>query len=516
MIAINLATSFLIATTIWTILILWALHKYFVKPYIKLQRSKKYKGGLFLYRPIIGLLRETKEDGITHGDSAYSIKKRVVDDPSLRFAATTFLDKVQLQLYDPELVKQFLNKDTVTTAKYNDIFPKLSDFLMNGLVFTQGEHWKRQRKLLSQVFHFDYMNSSLPTIRATTKEWIEKNCKNSSASTPVNVSKELKMFTSTVLWRIFFGEDRFDQTQNAHKTVELILGNIKTSRDLAISIWNILFGPKFFKLGLRSIDRKFNREKKEIKSLFYSKFEQLRAEYNERCKNGAVAQEPAKFKNLIELLLEQPEGLPDIEIISQIFTFFLAGTDTTSELLTISHYFLGTHPEIQTKLREEILAQIGKIEEITYDHISKLEYLNAFIKEALRVGGPVPMAGLRVATKDFMLGDIEIEKGTFLQGTLAGAAHSSKYFSEPEKFRPERWIEKTDRGTVETSTHLPFSAGARRCIGEQLALIESKVMLCELIRQFNIELKTPFDLKMRVGIVYHAEPDVHVIYTPFS
>ena len=265
MIAINLATSFLIATTIWTILILWVLHKYFVKPYIKLQRFKKYKGGLFLYRPIIGILRETKEDGIIHGDSAYNIKKRVGEDPSLRFIASTLMDKVQLQIYDPDLIKQCLNKDTVATAKYTQLVAGLSDFLRDGLFFSGGETWKRHRKLLSQVFHFDYMNNSLPTIRATAKEWIEKNCKSSLASTPVNVSKELKMFTSTVLWRIFFGEDRFDETQNALETVELILGNLKTFRDLVVSFWNLLFGPKFFKLGLRSIDRKYKREKKRNK-----------------------------------------------------------------------------------------------------------------------------------------------------------------------------------------------------------------------------------------------------------
>ena len=272
------------------------------------------------------------------------------------------------------------------------------------------------------------------------------------------------------------------------------------------------------------------KNQKIIKDLFFAKLNQLKEEVNEKKKlqqhteaapannsqmSASEASKPA-FRNLIELLLEQSERLSDIEIVAQIFVFFLAGTETTSELLAISHYLLATHPEVQAKLREEILTHIGKTEEITYEHISKMEYLNAVIKEALRFGAPILNILFRIATQDFMLHEIEIKKGTVITASLIGAAYNPKFFSNPEEFRPERWIEKVDPGTVDTSTHLPFSAGGRRCIGEQLALLEAKVMVCELVRQFKLELKTPYKLRMTIGLAYHAEPPVQVIYTPIA
>ena len=521
MIPFHLPSPLLIAAAITTIITIRFLVKYFIKPFYLLQRYKKYKGVLCLYKPLGGTLLEIKDGEAKYGDSAYYLKKRIKDHPSTRFIAMPLLDRMTIVLFDSDLIKQFLAKETMMTVKYLGLSGGImSEFLKNGLVFTEGEHWKRQRKLISQVFHFDYMNNSLPTIRATAKEWIEKNCNSSSSSSSpctVNVSKELKLFTSTVIWRIFFGEDSFDENKTGAPTVLRVLENLRVSTQLTLSVLNLLFGGRFFKLGLREIDRRFMRERKLIKELFYNKLSHLREKINKKSDDDTSADgSKPKFKNLIELLLEQSEGLSDLEIVSQIFTFFFAGTDTTSELLAISHYLLATNPEVQTKLREEVLAHIRKTEDIMYEHITKMEYLNAVIKEALRVGGPVLNIIFREATQDFMLNDIEIKKGMLVTASVAGVAHNPKYFSNPEKFRPERWIEKQDPGTIDTSIYLPFSAGARRCIGEQLVLIEYKVMLCELVRRFKIELKLPFKLTMGIGVVYRAKPDIHVIYTPIS
>mgnify|MGYP000858907067 CR=1 FL=1 len=531
MISLKLPSPLLIAAAITTILIIHILHKYFVRPYFLLQRYKKYKGGLCIYRPLVGTIREIKTSEKKYGDAAYDMKKRVTDNPSLRFVASTVLDTTIVTLHDNDLIKEYLNKETLVSVKFTGILGLLPEFAKHSLVFSEGEKWKRLRKLLSQVFHFDYMNNSLPTIRKTAQEWIERNCKSSSSSPRlVNVSKELKMYTSTVIWRIFFGENSFTGNDDAAPIVEMLLGHIKTARDLSFSVRNFIFGARIFKLGLRPIERRFMKNQKIIKDLFFAKLNQLKEEVNEKKKlhlqteaanvNNfqAVSSEASKpaFRNLIELLLEQSDRLSDIEIVSQVFVFFLAGTEATSELLAISHYLLTTHPDVQAKLREEILTHIEKTENITYEHISKMEYLNAVVKEALRIGAPAINVNFRIATQDFILHEIEIKKGTVITASLIGAAYNPKFFSNPEEFRPERWIEKVDHGTIETSTHLPFSAGSRRCIGEQLALLEAKVMLCELVRQFKLELKTPYKLRMPIGITYHAEPPVHVIYTPIA
>jgi len=429
------------------------------------------------------------------------------------------MDSVYIQLFDTDLIKQFMSKETLTTIKDMSVFGTLSPMMLNGLVFTEGEHWKRQRKLLSQVFHFDYMNNSIPSICEATRKWIDRNCQ--SSSSVIDVSKEFKMYTSAVLWRIFFGEESFAENQNAAEIIEAILGNVSTSISQALSIWNFLIGPKFFKLGLRLVDRQHQRQSVIVKNAIYSKLEKLKANMTDKSKVKqdftttitTTTNTAASAKNLIELLLEQAEGLSDMEITAQIFTFFVVGTDTTSELLAISQYLLATHPEVQSKLREEVLAHIGKIETIKYEHFAKMEYLNAVIKEALRFGGPTPGLLGRVATQDFILGDLKVKKGMVINPQFLGAGHSPRYFKRPEQFIPERWIEKSDLGAIDSSIFLPFSAGSRKCIGEQLALIESKIILSELVRQFNIGIKTPYELRMGFGLVYHATTPINAIYT---
>ena len=239
MISLKLPSPLLVAAAITTIFIIHILHKYFVRPYFLLQRYKKYKGGLCIYRPIVGTLIEPKTSEKKYGDAAYDMKKRVTDNPSLRFVASTFLDRTIVTLHDKDLIKEFLNKETLVSTKFTEIAGLRPEFAKHSLLFAEGEKWKRLRKLLSQVFHFDYMNNSLPTIRKTAQEWIEKNCKSSSSS-PVNVSKELKMYTSTVIWRIFFGENSFTGNDDAAPTVQMILGHMKTFRDLTFSVRNFI------------------------------------------------------------------------------------------------------------------------------------------------------------------------------------------------------------------------------------------------------------------------------------
>ena len=224
------------------------------------------------------------------------------------------------------------------------------------------------------------------------------------------------------------------------------------------------------------------------------------------------------WKNLIELLLEEApkSGLSEkeleIEFLSQIFTFFVAGIDTASNSLAMAQYFLSIHPEVQQKLRDEINEALAPGEKVTRELIMDLKYLNAFYKEVLRHSGAGAMLFPRRAIEDVMIGDLRVRKDSNIVVSVIGVHHNYNCYSDPEVFNPERWLTKNDEGTSNPYAAIPFSVGPRRCIGEQLAIIEGKAIILELVRRFKISLKQPYELKMAQGLAYQPHGEMNIIY----
>ena len=491
--------------------------KYFVKPYFILRKYKKIPGALCIYRPIFGTLPDLTKDFNKHGDTAYSLKKLVRDQPNTRLIAMTIGSDVALIFTDVELIKDFLNKQTKIASK--DLRGSLRDPEIGiGLFIAEGEQWKAQRKLISQVFHFDYMNRCLPTVNRTLREWIESNC--SSNSSIVNIHEQSKTFTSTVIWRIFFGEESFtEEKASAKNLIALTLKNSSESITRIISPFMLLFGPKFFKLGLRACDRQFERDQAELISFFKSKLEMFKKNVLEEKQSGKKSDRP---RNLIELLIDESLKedavikMEDKDVLAQVQTFFVAGTDTTAQVIIMSHYVLGTNEEIQNKLREDVNRVLGDVEEIKYEHLMKMEYMGAFIKEILRCYGPATSLFPRILTENASIGDINLKKGTMVNVSILGSSQNPKYFPHPEDFRPERWLEKEEKDVRDQLAFLPFSAGAKRCIGEQLAYLEAKSFIAEIIQKFKINIQKPYNLKMWQGLVYEAKDPLKVVYTKLT
>jgi cytochrome P450 len=117
----------------------------------------------------------------------------------------------------------------------------------------------------------------------------------------------------------------------------------------------------------------------------------------------------------------------------------LAGTDTTTLFFTMIIYYIGKYPEIHRKVREEINAVIKSDEDITYENLKKLTYIDWIQYETTRMYGPVNGVFFRVAAEDNYLKDLPITKGTVVSTQPRGNHFNHKYFKDPNVFRPERW-----------------------------------------------------------------------------
>ncbi|KAH7910527.1 cytochrome P450, partial [Hygrophoropsis aurantiaca] len=223
------------------------------------------------------------------------------------------------------------------------------------------------------------------------------------------------------------------------------------------------------------------------------------------------------------------QKLSDEEVLAQVPTFLVTGHETTSTAMTWTLFALTQHPEVQAKLRQELLTV--ESETPSMDELLALPYLDGVVREALRVHPPVP-GTIRVAMKDDVipldtpvtdkngrvLTEIKVSKGDYIGIPILAINRSEALWGpDAKEFKPERW-----ESPPESASNIPgvwghlltFLGGPRACVAYRFALIEMKALLFTLVRAFEFELAVPAgDIVMRAEIVQHpfvrSEPGSH-------
>eukprot|EP01125_Pyxidicula_operculata_P022982 TRINITY_DN9731_c0_g1_i2.p1 TRINITY_DN9731_c0_g1~~TRINITY_DN9731_c0_g1_i2.p1 ORF type:complete len:482 (-),score=53.04 TRINITY_DN9731_c0_g1_i2:7-1452(-) len=185
--------------------------------------------------------------------------------------------------------------------------------------------------------------------------------------------------------------------------------------------------------------------------------------------------------------LDTSGGLTDTELMSNMFILFLAGHDTTASSISWAFYELVRNPHLQEELSQEINKLLHGESPTSIEDLEKLEKLDCFIKENLRMHPPVSLILSRQASEDLEYKDITIPKGTRLFINVH-SIHYGESWEEPEKFSLERFSPENTKGRDRFS-YLPFSLGTRQCIGNNFSLIEQKLFLSKFIQKYR--LSTP-------------------------
>lgn len=217
--------------------------------------------------------------------------------------------------------------------------------------------------------------------------------------------------------------------------------------------------------------------------------------------------------DMLQLMMDsrgKREGkeLSILDMTSQAFIFFLGGFDSTSTLMSFLAYEIAVNPHIQKKLQNEIDKILEDANgQPSYEAINGMVYLNATINETLRMY-PVQAMTDRLCTKDFELPPTlpgakpyVVKAGTLIWILFYGLQHDPKYFPEPEKFRPERFLDENRENECNLNAYYPFGIGPRMCIGNRFALLETKIMLFHLLARCDLKPceKTTIPLKFQKG-----------------
>ena len=208
-------------------------------------------------------------------------------------------------------------------------------------------------------------------------------------------------------------------------------------------------------------------------------------------------------------------SLSQMEIVLNMALFISAGTDTTATALTGWTYYVCTHPEVYSRLVGEIRGALASEDDIKWENVKKLQYLDATIHEALRLFPPSAASQQRIVSQGGATIDgYHVPAGTTVAVSPWGSTRSRLNFHEPDMFRPERWLGDETYANDNLNASLPFGTGPRVCIGRNLAYLEMRLIVSHLLWSFDIELDRGkyeeknkvwgLDGKMKTMRVFHS------------
>ncbi|XP_074533575.1 cytochrome P450 2F2-like isoform X2 [Halichoeres trimaculatus] len=161
-----------------------------------------------------------------------------------------------------------------------------------------------------------------------------------------------------------------------------------------------------------------------------------------------------------------------------------AGTDTTSNTLLTGFLYLSTHPHIQERCQQEIDSVLGGKDQASFEDRNEMPFMQAVIHEVQRLANTVPLSVFHTTTKDTELMGYSIPKGTMIIPNLSSVLNEEGQWKFPHEFNPENFL--NDKGEfVKPEAFMPFSAGARICLGESLARMELFFIMVTLLRKFK-------------------------------
>ncbi|KAL1488807.1 hypothetical protein ABEB36_014603 [Hypothenemus hampei] len=406
-----------------------------------------------------------------------------------------------LMFRDPELFKEIAIKDFdhfTDHAPFVD--PEADPLWSKNLLSLKGERWKEIRNIVSPVFISSKMKLMFDLIKENSEDLVNYFQENNEEIMELDMNDLVNRFANDVIASAAFGL-KVNSSREKENRFYLMGKQLTNFRGLLNSIKFVLLQvyPKFFKIVGSSL---LDKEAGKFFSDIIGDTIKMREEKN--------IVRPDVIHILMEAQKKQAEAptgkinISNLDIASQCLIFFFAGFDTISTSLSFGMYELATNPDVQNKLREEILETI-KTGPLTYDTLLQMRYLDMVVSEMLRKWPQFPFLD-RVCTKPYVVDKkIQIKPNSEVWIPIYALHRDPQYFPDPDKFNPERFDPK--KNTITPYTYLPFGLGPRSCIGNRFAIMEMKSFLFHLLSKYEIvpTEKTSIPLVLSKNIQLGAE-----------
>ena len=370
----------------------------------------------------------------------------------------------------PDLVETVLVQRPDHFPKSRIIGGALFALLGQSVFVTNGEVWKRQRRIIDPSFAGGRLQESFAAMREAGQA-AGKGLFDLADGRPGEMEEPAARLAADIIFRTLFSipitSDTADATYYAFRAYQ-------RSQPL------MTFGS-FLKLPwlIRATQR---TETKDLGAKLRHLLVDLTARRADEIQMGTA---PKDLATRIMTTNDPITGnrLSTAEMVDQVAIFFLAGHETSASALSWSLYLIAKHPEVQEKLYNEI-SVLGPIDEIEFKDLSKLPYTRDVFREALRLYPPVPMM-VRETTQREVFRKRKVRKGSQIVISPFHIQRHTRIWTDPDLFDPDRW-RQDDQAEAIRSAYLPFSKGPRMCTGAGFAMIEGVVMLFCILRSLRV------------------------------
>ncbi|KAJ8732337.1 hypothetical protein PYW08_015067 [Mythimna loreyi] len=389
-------------------------------------------------------------------------------------------DNLWMMIADPVLADVLLK----TCLQKADVMNFLRVMMGNGSVFAPVHIWRPRRKILAPTFSQKNLNSFVEVFSRQSRVMVEQLGKVAGKGA-FSVWRKITTYNMDSVCETTLGIQLNTQLKPELPFLQNFENCCRIDAKRICQPWfhndtvNKIFNKKIAESHTRSKEYIWNFMNKIIQSKWgdLKNQKQVSSESNQKNEKN--------WKTFLELLIESPADYGSVELREETLVLVIGGTDTSAVGTAFTTIMLAMYPDVQEKVYDEIHQIFGDSDRpVTPEDLPKLKYLEAVIKESLRLYPPAPFISRKVEKDVELPTGITLTKGCDLLISIWSIHRNPKYWGEDaELFRPERFI---DTPLTHPAAFLPFSYGPRGCIGYRYALMSMKTLLSTLLRRYRV------------------------------
>jgi cytochrome P450 len=386
----------------------------------------------------------------------------------------------------PDYIESVLVTQNSNFVKSKD-YRAMRRVLGNGLLLSEGEFWRRQRKLIQPAFHQARIAAYADIMAGYTQRMLASW----SDGQTLDIHEAMMHLTLGIVAKTLFDADVSREAEDVDAALSVLMEKFLRQAGLALLLptWVPLPTSQILKRAVGHLDK-----------VIYGIIEQRRA-------SGQMS------GDLLSVFLQAHDdegvGMTDRQLHDEIMTLFLAGHETTANVLSWTWFLLGQNPEVEGKLVEELGRVLGGRVPTPAD-LPQLVYTDTVVRESMRLYPPVWVIGRR-ALAPFRLGEYELPADTNVLISQLIMHRDTRYFPEPDRFDPDRWSASDPRGAaLPRFAYFPFGGGPRVCIGAGFAMMEAVLLLATIAQQFQIQIAPGQKVKMQPTVTLRPRNGIPV------
>jgi cytochrome P450 len=366
----------------------------------------------------------------------------------------------------PDYVEQVLVTENRKFGK-SYVFELLRPVLGNGLLNSEGEFWLRQRRLMQPAFS----KSSVNNYAGSIIEYAQRLLAEWSDGQHCDLHHEMMRLTMGIVGKALMDIDLTEVSSEVAAPLEEAMRDFSHRFE---SAWNF---PSWVPTPRN------RRAKRNVRRLDAVVNRIIRARRETGGDRGDLLSKLIHTRDEVD-----HTGMTDRQLRDEVMTLFLAGHETTANALAWTWFLLGQNPVAESRLHEELVTVLGDRWPDISD-VPMLVYTEAVIKESMRLYPPAFAFSRRVLA-DATVGGYHVPAGSAVIMSQWVIHRDERWWDEPEKFCPQRWLEPTTKSRP-TYAYFPFGGGPRGCIGNTFAMLEAILVVAAIAARYRIELVAP-------------------------